>query len=64
MAIDIPKGEVELKRVKESEIARNPDGTRQHPVQEGQRWVYDRCGDTLDRDPGNHEWVLLGPETA
>lgn len=68
MAVDLYEGEVELKRVKESEIgwiveqaiADRGNGPeiieiprRDHPVEEGQRWV---------GDPENDEWVLCGPK--
>ena len=33
---------------------------RDFPAEEGQRWVYDRNGDSYDRDPDSHEWVLVG----
>lgn len=36
------------------------DSLRDHPLEDGQRWVLDRNGDGYERNPGDHEWVLVG----
>jgi hypothetical protein len=77
MGVELYPGEVEIKRVKEKDIewtteqviADRGNGPeivdipkRVHPLEKGQRWVLDPGDDFYDENPGDHEWVLLGPK--
>lgn len=72
MGVELQKGEAELKRVLDADLPRREEiavssmgevirsEVRDFPAAKGQRWIYDRNGDVHDREPGTHEWVLVG----